>query len=182
MPLTDDAIQEGQAPRESPQVLRQPGLYLQIAPRGTKAWRFKYRFAGKEKRISMGDLSRSLAEARPAAEGRGPQIVAPASRRCGARMRQLELSGGRAHTVSPCRATERGLAMWWGSTAAGTGGETCHGQPYGDAMFRPAGGCFQALALAPDTSWRSRNAPMSSISRNEIEACGCPWVWKTCLT
>ena len=48
-------------------------------------------------------------------------------------------------------------------------------------LFRPAGGCFQSSALAPDTLWCSRNAPMSSISRNAIEACGCPWVWKTCL-
>ena len=66
--------------------------------------------------------------------------------------------------------------------AAGAGGEACHDEPPGDVMFRPAGGCFQSSALAPDTSWRSRNAPMSSISRNAIEACGCPWVWKTCPT
>ena len=30
------------------------GLYLEIAPSGGKYWRFKYRFAGKEKRISLG--------------------------------------------------------------------------------------------------------------------------------
>ena len=60
--------------------------------------------------------------------------------------------------------------------AAGAGGEACHDEPPGDVMFRPAGGCFQSSALDPDTSWRSKNAPMSSISRNAIEACGCPWV------
>ena len=43
------------------------GLYLEIAPRGTKAWRFKYRFADKEKRISMGiypEVSLKLARER----------------------------------------------------------------------------------------------------------------------
>ncbi len=30
------------------------GLYLEISPSGGKWWRFKYRFAGKEKRISLG--------------------------------------------------------------------------------------------------------------------------------
>jgi len=30
------------------------GLYLEIAPTGSRWWRFKYRVAGKEKRISLG--------------------------------------------------------------------------------------------------------------------------------
>lgn len=30
------------------------GLYLEITPKGKKYWRFKYRFHGKEKRISLG--------------------------------------------------------------------------------------------------------------------------------
>jgi hypothetical protein len=30
------------------------GLYLEIAPSASRWWRFKYRFAGKEKRISLG--------------------------------------------------------------------------------------------------------------------------------
>ncbi len=30
------------------------GLYLEIMPKGSKYWRLKYRFAGKEKRISLG--------------------------------------------------------------------------------------------------------------------------------
>ena len=75
MPLTATAIRKAK-PREKPRKLYDSrGLYLEIAPRGTKAWRFKYRFAGKEKRISMVDLSRGLAEARAAAEGRGPQAA-----------------------------------------------------------------------------------------------------------
>ena len=30
------------------------GLYLEVMPAGNRWWRFKYRFAGKEKRISLG--------------------------------------------------------------------------------------------------------------------------------
>ena len=30
------------------------GLYLEISPTGGKLWRMKYRFAGKEKRLSFG--------------------------------------------------------------------------------------------------------------------------------
>lgn len=40
------------------------GLYLEVDPSGGKYWRLKYRFAGKEKRISLGvydDVSLSAA-------------------------------------------------------------------------------------------------------------------------
>lgn len=30
------------------------GLYLEVTPTGSKRWRLKYRFAGKEKRLSLG--------------------------------------------------------------------------------------------------------------------------------
>ena len=43
------------------------GLYLEVSPSGGKWWRFKYRFAGKEKRISLGtypDVSLKAARAR----------------------------------------------------------------------------------------------------------------------
>ncbi|HET6435030.1 MAG TPA: Arm DNA-binding domain-containing protein [Xanthomonadaceae bacterium] len=29
------------------------GLYVEVTPAGTKRWRWKYRFAGKEKRLSF---------------------------------------------------------------------------------------------------------------------------------
>lgn len=43
----------------------QKGLYLEIAPSGSKYWRLKYRFLGKEKRLALGVYpERSLADAR----------------------------------------------------------------------------------------------------------------------
>ena len=67
MPLTVTAIRKAK-PREKPRKLYDSrGLYLEIAQRGTKAWCFKYRFAGREKRISMGiypEVSLKLARRR----------------------------------------------------------------------------------------------------------------------
>lgn len=41
------------------------GLYLQVEPSGSRYWRMKYRFAGKEKRLSFGVYPTvSLADAR----------------------------------------------------------------------------------------------------------------------
>src|SRR6185295_19289290 len=45
------------------------GLFLQVSPAGTKAWRFKYRFDGKEKLLSLGRYPHlGLAAARLAQE------------------------------------------------------------------------------------------------------------------
>lgn len=54
MPLTDVAIR-GAKPADKPlRLFDANGLYLEVAPAGGKWWRFKYRFGGKEKRISLG--------------------------------------------------------------------------------------------------------------------------------
>lgn len=54
MPLTDTAIRNAK-PREKRYKLSDSGgLYLEVSPAGGKWWRLKYRFNGKEKRISLG--------------------------------------------------------------------------------------------------------------------------------
>jgi integrase len=65
MPLTNLAIQRVK-PADRPQKLfDEKGLFLLVAPRGSKLWRFKYRFAGKEKLLSLGSYPEvSLASAR----------------------------------------------------------------------------------------------------------------------
>jgi integrase len=72
MSLTDTAIRAAK-PADKPQKLFDGnGLFLFIATSGTKSWRLKYRFQGKEKLLSLGQYPQfSLKEAREkAAEAR----------------------------------------------------------------------------------------------------------------
>lgn len=54
MPLTDVAIRAAKPADKPLRLFDADGLYLEVAPAGGKWWRFKYRFGGKEKRISLG--------------------------------------------------------------------------------------------------------------------------------
>lgn len=65
MPLTDTACKSAK-PREKPYKLSDSaGMYLEVTPHGSKLWRLKYRFAGKEKRLAFGVYPEvSLADAR----------------------------------------------------------------------------------------------------------------------
>ncbi len=54
MPLTHVAIRRAQPSKKSRKMFDGRGLYLEVSPRGGKWWRQKYRFEGKDKRISLG--------------------------------------------------------------------------------------------------------------------------------
>jgi integrase len=54
MPLTDVSIRNAKPAAKSFKLFDMGGLYLEIYPSGGKLWRLKYRFHGKEKRISLG--------------------------------------------------------------------------------------------------------------------------------
>ena len=54
MPLTDTAIRNAKPTEKPRRLFDGGGLYLEISPRGGKWWRWKYRFEGKEKRLSLG--------------------------------------------------------------------------------------------------------------------------------
>ncbi|MBV8603909.1 MAG: site-specific integrase [Pelomonas sp.] len=54
MPLTDAAVRNAK-PSEKPKKLADGGgLYLEVRPEGGKWWRWRYRFAGREKLLSVG--------------------------------------------------------------------------------------------------------------------------------
>lgn len=54
MPLTDPVVKLAK-PKDKPYRLTDgEGMYLEVSPKGGKYWRMKYRFGGKEKRLSIG--------------------------------------------------------------------------------------------------------------------------------
>jgi integrase len=54
MPLTDTLARNAKPAAKTVRMFDRDGLYLEVAPRGGKWWRLKYRFAGREKRVSLG--------------------------------------------------------------------------------------------------------------------------------
>jgi integrase len=54
MTLTDVAIRKTKPADKTQRLFDGGGLYLEVSPAGGKWWRLKYRFGGKEKRLSLG--------------------------------------------------------------------------------------------------------------------------------
>lgn len=65
MPLTDAKCKNAPPDAKPRKLADGCGLYLEVSPSGSKYWRLKYRFAGKEKRLALGVYPEvSLAKAR----------------------------------------------------------------------------------------------------------------------
>jgi len=54
MTLTDTKIRNAKPGEKPTRLFDERGLYLEVSPAGGKWWRLKYRFGGKEKRLSLG--------------------------------------------------------------------------------------------------------------------------------
>jgi hypothetical protein len=54
MPLTDVKIRQAKPGLKPIRLADGGGLYLEVVPSGGKWWRLKFRFEGKEKRLSLG--------------------------------------------------------------------------------------------------------------------------------
>jgi len=54
VPLTDAAIRNAKPGKKQMKLFDERGLFLLVSPAGGKWWRFKYRFDGKEKQLSLG--------------------------------------------------------------------------------------------------------------------------------
>lgn len=67
MKLTEMAIRKAKPESKPYKIADGGGMYLEVAPNGSKYWRLKYRFHGKEKRLAFGvypDISLALARDR----------------------------------------------------------------------------------------------------------------------
>ena len=54
MSLTNAAIKAAKPGPKTKKIFDGGGLYLEVTPRGGTWWRLKYRYLGKDKRLSMG--------------------------------------------------------------------------------------------------------------------------------
>jgi hypothetical protein len=54
MSLTDNAVRNAKPGKKPIRLFDGGGLYVEVSPTGGKWWRLKYRFDGKEKRLSLG--------------------------------------------------------------------------------------------------------------------------------
>ena len=54
MPLTDMSCKNAKPKSKPYKAADANGLYLEIMPNGSKYWRLKYHFAGREKRLAFG--------------------------------------------------------------------------------------------------------------------------------
>lgn len=76
MALTDSTVRHAQAREKSYKMADSGGLYIQIVPSGGKHWKMKYRFEGREKKLSFGEYPRvSLRDARDLRDEARAQIT-----------------------------------------------------------------------------------------------------------
>ena len=69
MPLIDTKLKNLKAKEKPYKVSDSGGLYIEVTRTGSRLWRMKYRFEGREKRLSFGAYPAiSLADARQARE------------------------------------------------------------------------------------------------------------------
>lgn len=65
MPLTDTKLKNLKAQPKPYQEADSGGLFVEITPKGMKVWRLRYRLAGKQEKVSLGEYpAHSLSEAR----------------------------------------------------------------------------------------------------------------------
>ena len=65
MALSDITVKKAKPHEKAMRLFDGGGLYLEVSPAGGKLWRWKYRYGGKEKRLSLGTYpDTGLADAR----------------------------------------------------------------------------------------------------------------------
>ena len=94
MPLTDTAVRNAK-PLDKPQRLFDGnGMYLEVKPSGSKYWRLKYRFGGKEKLLALGvypDVSlRRARELRDAARSKLADGIDPSLARRAEKLTRMQ--------------------------------------------------------------------------------------------
>ena len=104
MPLTDIKIKQAKPRDKVYKLADEKGLYLEVAPSGGKWWRLKFRFDGKEKRLSLGVYPEvSLASARERRDEARKLLangVDPSAHRKAHKMARVEARGNSFEVVA----------------------------------------------------------------------------------
>lgn len=102
--LTETAVRKAKAPAKPTKLSDERGLYLLCTPSGGKWWRFKYRYGGKEKLLSLGTYPEvSLANARASREEARRHLAAgvdPSAARQGAKRLNDEATANNFEVVA----------------------------------------------------------------------------------
>ncbi|MCO5103805.1 MAG: tyrosine-type recombinase/integrase [Burkholderiaceae bacterium] len=109
MPLTDTACKKAACPPGKPRerLADEKGLYLEVTPAG-KYWRWKYRYAGKEKRLALGVYPEvTLAQAREARDEARKLL------KDGTDPGQLRRDAKMAVAVNQANTFEAVARLWW---------------------------------------------------------------------
>ncbi|WP_020085694.1 tyrosine-type recombinase/integrase [Hyphomicrobium zavarzinii] len=122
MPLTDTAIRNAKPRSEPFKISDGGGLHLLVQPNGSRLWRLAYRFASKQKTLSLGSYPTvSLAKARdvresakrlladgidPSAQKRRDKLAARAAGDATFKALALEYLDNRRHTLTPLYADQ----------------------------------------------------------------------------
>lgn len=110
MPLTDAACKNARCPegRTHQRFTDAGGLYLEVTATGAKCWRWKYRIAGKERRLALGLYPAvSLAAARKAREEARALLTS------GADPSEAKREAKRAPLLKSEKAFEVIARLWW---------------------------------------------------------------------
>lgn len=104
MPLSDIKIKQAKPREKTYKLSDERGLYLEVAPAGGKWWRLKYRYDGKEKRLSLGvypDVSLAMArERRDNARKQLADGIDPSSHRKATKLARAESNSNTFEVVS----------------------------------------------------------------------------------
>jgi len=115
MPLTDSACRNSKCPadRAYQRFTDAGGLYLEVSKTGAKLWRWKFRVAGKEKRLALGQYPAvSLAKARKERDAARAQLTA------GTDPSQAKRDARQAGLMQAETAFEIIARQWWQGWAA----------------------------------------------------------------
>lgn len=116
MPLTDREVKTAQPKEKTYKLSDEKGLFVQVTSKGSKLWRMKYRFEGKEKLLSIGaypDVSLKTArikrdEARAdLAAGIDPSAKKQASKQSNSDTNTFETVAREWHTIKQAKNSEK---------------------------------------------------------------------------